>query len=204
MGTAKKNMLVEAAPRVKEMTAKIHAGDGKGAVAIYRSLPEAMRREKSIMLVYVMAASKIDDEAHGRALDELRAAFPNDRGIEMMFIDANLLRGRYDEAIRIVDKVETSVGGDPYLDVIRSNIRQKEGKLDAAEAFARRATERDENLQGAWWALVNINLAQKDHAETLRALSFLRDTLEVEIDDLAKYPEYAEFVKSKEYREFVE
>jgi hypothetical protein len=204
MGTKKKSTLVENSTRMQEMMAKVRDGDGKGAVAIYKSMPEEIRREKSIMLAYVMACSKIDDEAHGRALEELRAAFPNDGGMEMMFIDANIIRGRYDEALRIVDKVDGLVGGDPYLDVIRTNIHLKEGSLDKAEAAATRATEAAPDLETAWWARVNVNLAQKDHAETARLLTLIRDDLEIEIDDLTKYPDYAEFVKSREYREFME
>ena len=204
LGTKKKSAMVEFEPRMQEMMAKVRAGDGKGAVAVYKSLPDELRREKSIMLAYVMACSKVDDEAHGRALEELRAAFPNDGGMEMMFIDANIIRGRYGEALRIVDKVDGMVGGDPYLDVIRTNIHLKEGSLDKAEATAARATEQAPDLEAAWWARVNVNLAQKDHAETARLLTILRDELEVGIDDLTKYPEYAEFVKTSEYREFIQ
>ncbi|HVE71118.1 MAG TPA: hypothetical protein VNI54_07095 [Thermoanaerobaculia bacterium] len=203
-GSKTKNPMVAAAPRVREMTAKIREGDGKAAIEIYNTLPERLRKDKSIMLAYVMACSNTgDDELHARSLDDLRAAFPNDRGMEMMFIDANILRGQYGEALRIVDSLDRSVGGDPYLDVMRANIRLQEGDLAQAEAMAVRATERNPKREDAWWTRVNVNLSQKDFAETARLLTIIRDDLTLEIDDLSKYPEYAEFVKSLQYREFM-
>ena len=202
MGKTEKNPMIAYQPRVREMTAKIRDGDGKGALAIYESLPEALRRDKAIMLTYVMACSKIDDETHARALDDLRTAFPNDRGMEMMFIDGEIIRGRYDQAIAIVDQLDRSIGGDPYLDIMRANIRLQEGNLAQAEAMAARATERDPDLEDAWWTRVNVNLAQKDFAETARLLTHLRDDMLIEIDDLSKYPDYAEFMQTAEYRKF--
>jgi hypothetical protein len=200
---AKKNPLVSAAPKVRDMMAKIRAGDGKGAVEIYRALPRELQRDKAILLTYVMACAKTgDDDLHVRALEDLRASFPNDRGMEMMFIDGSILRGDYDEAVAIIDRIDQAVGGDPYLDVMRANIRLQEGKLDQAATFAARATERDRGREDAWWTRVNVSLAQKDFSETARLLVVIRDELEIEIDDLRKHAEYAEFVKSDAYREF--
>ncbi|HVG23407.1 MAG TPA: hypothetical protein VND45_04575 [Thermoanaerobaculia bacterium] len=201
--SGKKNAFLEVAPRAKEMMEKVHAGDGEAALKIYNDMPPNIRRDKALMLAYVMATSKTgDDKLYAHALDELRAAYPNDRGMEMLFIDSHLLAGRHDEAMRSVDRVEEAVGGDPYLDTLRAGIRLQQGNLIEAERYAARACERDPKLEDGWWSRVNVTLKRKDFAETARLLRHLRDDLDVEVADLRDYPDYAEFVRSPEYREF--
>jgi hypothetical protein len=46
---------------------------------------------------------------------------------------------------------------------------------------------------------VAISLHEKKNAETLAGLKQIVQILKLQIDDLAKLPEYADFVKSPEY-----
>jgi len=182
---------------------KVRTGDGKGAAELYNRLPENVRKEKSVMLANVMASSQIDDTTYGRALDEFRAAFPRDAGVDLMSIDAYILKERYDDALGAIDRLDASVGGDPYLDVLRANVHIKAGSLARAQEAASRAAQQEPTLVPAYWSLISIALARKDYAETVRLLTRLRDGMGVQLADLSTIPEYAGFVDSLEYRKWL-
>ncbi len=202
--SGKKNMFVEALPDYKLMMEKVRAGDGKAAIALYKRLPEQLRKQKSVLLAYVSASSKLgDDAAYAAAMDEMRATFPNDPGLDLMSIDSYLLKEKYDDALSAIDRVDKAVGGDPYLDVLRSNINLQRGDLEKAQVHAVSACDREPLLLGGWWSRVSVSLARKDFPETARLLTHIRDEMGVELSDLSTIPEYAEFVKSDAYRTFV-
>lgn len=201
--TGRKNPFLEHIEDYKQMMEKVRAGDGRGAEELYKRLPEETRKQKSVMLAHVFAASKLgDDAAYIKAMDEMRHLFPHDGGVDLMSIDAFILKAKWPEALAAVDRVDAAVGGDPYLDVFRSNILLRSGDLKKAHDFSLRAGVREPALAAAFWAQVNVSLARADYAETARLLTHLRDTLHVELADLTTLPDYQGFVASPEYEEW--
>jgi predicted Zn-dependent protease len=200
--TGKKNPFIEHIEDYKQMLEKVRAGDGRGAEELYQRLPEETKKQKSVMLAHVFASSKLGDDAYVKAIDEMRHLFPHDGGVDLMSIDAFSLKQKWPQALAAIDRVDGAVGGDPYLDVFRSNIHLRAGHLDQARDCAARAAGREPTLPQAFWAQVNVSLAQADYAETARVLAHLRDVLHVELPDLTQVPEYQGFVASPEYEEF--
>ncbi|HEV7923422.1 MAG TPA: hypothetical protein VGR02_21775 [Thermoanaerobaculia bacterium] len=198
--TGRKNPFLEHLEDYKQMMEKVRAGDGRGAEELYKRLPEETKKQKSVMLAHVFASSKLgDDEAYMKAMDEMRHLFPHDGGVDLMSIDAFILRKKWSEALAAIDRVDAAVGGDPYLDVFRSNILLRSGDLKKAHDFSLRAGVREPTLAAAFWAQVNVSLARADYAETARLLTHLRDRLHVELADLTTLPDYQGFVASPEY-----
>lgn len=203
--SGKKHPFVQSAQDYRTMMEKVRDGDPHGAIAIYRRLPESLRRDKAVMVGYVVASGSIDDDAaYAKAMDELRAAHPHERGLDLMFIDSHLIARRYAEALRAIDNVDRAVGGDPYMDVLRANVYTDQGDQANALAYAQRALEKEPELEQAWWALVSMAVERKDHAETARLLTHIRDELGVELADLTTIPDYAEFVRSDAYARFAQ
>jgi tetratricopeptide (TPR) repeat protein len=197
--SGQKNPMFEHLEEYKGMMEKVRSGDAAGAEALYRRLPIEIQRQKNVMLAHVFASSKLgNDEKYLKAMDEMRRLFPQDGAIDLMSIDAYLLRGKWDDALGAINRLDESVG-DPYLDVFRANINLRRGDVEKARRFAVQAAEREPLLEPAWWAQVNISLADRNHAETVRLLTHLRDVLQVKLADLTTLPDYAAFVDSPEY-----
>ncbi|MBV9493116.1 MAG: hypothetical protein JOZ54_02635, partial [Acidobacteria bacterium] len=183
-----KNGFAEHAEEYGQMMKKVREGDGEGAEAIYKRLPRDIREQKNVLMAHVFATSKLgDDRKYLAAMDEMRAKFPNDGVVDLMSIDAFVLRKMWGEAMAAIARLDEQVG-DPYLDVFRANISLAKGDLAAAKTYALRAAQREPELPHAWWAQVNVALAEGNDAETLRLLKHLRDDRHVKIADLRDVP----------------
>jgi len=196
----KQNTSIEAIRMYKEMSEKTMAGQNQEAVNLFKRMPPELRKEKIVLVGYVSASANLDEAQYQAAIEELRKTYPNDAGIDLMLIDGFYLKKRYDDALTAVDRLDTSLGGDPYLDTLRANILVEKGDLDAAYRYASRGAGREPSLAAAQWSLVSISLARKNFDETARLLTHLRDDLHVQPGDLTTAPVYAEFVRSGAYR----
>ena len=142
----KKNPVVKIAMMYKEMGEHVTSGRHQQAVALFNRMPPELRKEKSILVGYVTASSNLDNEQYQKAIEELRKAFPNDSGIDLMLIDGFILKERYDDARAAIDRLDKDLNGDPYLDTLRANLASAKGDSAAADRYARRAVEREPAL----------------------------------------------------------
>ena len=142
----KKNEMVSKALMFQELTQKTLSGQYQEVVDLFKRMSPDMQHEKNVLVAYVSASAHLGEEQYTAAMDELRKAFPNDPGIDLMLVDGFILRKHYDEAIQAIDRIDKSLGGDPFLDVLRSNIYMAKGDDHAARSSARRAAEREPSL----------------------------------------------------------
>ena len=199
----KENTSLTSVKLYKEVSEKVLGGQHQEAVELIKKLPPELRREKNILVAWVSAAANLEPVEYETALDALRRAFPDDAGIDLMLIDGYFLKKRYDEAFAAVDRLERSLGGDPYLDALRANMLIEKGDLAAAQNAALRAASREPSLVEAQWALVSVSLSRKDFDETSRLLTRIENDFQVLLGDLKETPEYAGFVKSSAYRRWM-
>lgn len=142
----KKNPVVRMATLYKEMGEHVTSGRHLEAVALFHRMPPELRKEKSILVGYVTASSNLDNEQYQEAIEELRKAYPNDSGIDLMLIDGFILKERWDDALAAIDRLDKDLNGDPYLDVLRANLASAKGDSAGASRYARRAVEREPAL----------------------------------------------------------
>jgi tetratricopeptide (TPR) repeat protein len=190
-------------PKVQSMAQAVQAGKGGEAVAIYRSLPAELRTHKVVALHHVQAASLVGDDDYAAAIQEYRRRFPNDPAIDFLSIDYFLLKKQYDEAIRCIRSVATAVGGDPYLLSMEGTAQAEAGRFKEAKAVCEKAVAEEPTLTDAYWNRISVALKEKNHPDTLAWLKKIVEKCEVEIDDLTKADDYADFAKSPQHAEWV-
>jgi hypothetical protein len=195
--------LVKATPRIADITRAILDGEPREALRIYESLPPGARKEKAIMLLRLQAAqASNDDSLYLAAMDDLARIFPGDPCVDLITIDAFVLRKEYDKARAAVDRLEKRVGGDPYLKVLQANILVEQGKLDEPAKLAQTALDAEPTLRGAHYVRLNVANAQKKYGDMARFLREYEDTFHEEIEGIESTPEYADFVASAEYKKY--
>ncbi len=186
-------------PKIRVFQEDVRNNRYKEAMASWAQLPASVQTDKTLLVLHAAAAQHISDAEHQQALAALEKNHPQDPCLNLMMIDAYLLRKEYDKLLAVIDRLDTGVGGDPYLNVLRTGAFLPRNDYAKARELAQKAIEQEPTLMPAYWTLVTVSIAAKEYAETARLLTLIEIKLGIRFADLGKVSEYAGFVKSPEY-----
>lgn len=199
--TPGENDYIKHAAKIAEMSAHLREGRFQQVLEGYQQLPDSLKKDKSLLLMRLSAASELDEKAYEQAIDAFQKAYPHDAALQLVSIEREFTRKRYAEARAAIDRLDKLVN-DPYLNVLRASTYVEEQNYERALECARKAAEQEKDLAAAYWSQVTISLKKKDFVETTRLLTFIEQELHIPIVDLTALPEYAEYVKSPQYAAF--
>jgi tetratricopeptide (TPR) repeat protein len=200
--SGKQNEFGKHAKQFEQLGAAAREGRFEEALRIEAALPESMRSLKNVMVLRVIAAERVAPDQRDAAIDGFRKKYPDDPAIDLLTLDANISQQNFKQALAGIDRIDQSVGGDPYTNVMRANVYFAAEEYDDAARCARQAIEADGRLADAYWLLVTISMQQREFQRTAELLDEIRDKLSMRFQNLRTVPEYAEFVKSEEYRQW--
>ncbi|WP_169979718.1 tetratricopeptide repeat protein [Tautonia rosea] len=201
--TGKEQVLLKHLPTLLQMNENLRTGQFEAVLSAYRNLPESLQRDRLFLVPRYTAAAEIDDEEYAAALADFRKFYPNDPSADLLMIDAHFLQGDFDEALAAINRLDQSIGGDAYLHVLRSNIHLERDDHAAAKSAISQAIDEEPWLIEAYWSLLGLSLSEEDFEETARLLDLIAENFEIEFNDLSEVPEYAGFVASPQYAEWV-
>lgn len=190
---------LEGAEGLQRMSRLMNAGLFADAMKVYRALPDVVRKQKSTMVVGIRVAEQLGEKEYAEAIDEYLALYPDDPSAHLISIDAHFMKGRFDAALASVDALDKSVGGDPYLGILKANLLLSGGKPDKARESARAALKVGPDWTDGYFALLDIELQTRRFEEVVRLLNLLEDRFGFAFEDLTQHDAYAEFVKSPAY-----
>jgi tetratricopeptide (TPR) repeat protein len=189
---------------IKRMNQARAKGDAAGWMAIYRALPDELQQDRSFLLMRVAMASRLGEAEYEAAAAALLAQAPDDPALSLVQIDGLFFQKKYAKALKVVERLDARLGGDPFLDALAANLLLEQGKPAAAKQRAERAVRAEPDLITGWWALVNVSLRTRDFDETARLLLHIERALHVPIGDLSDLDAYHGFVASEAYRAWQE
>jgi predicted Zn-dependent protease len=172
------------------------------ALNTYKELPTSVQESKPAMTMRLLATQSVSDAEYLATIDDFRKRYPNDAMIDLVSVDAYILRKAYDKALESIDRVDKVIGRDPYLKVLRGNVLLREKKLNAARDMVQDAVMEDPNLLRGYYSLIDISLARRDYADTVKWLK-KAESLGVTFGDLTTVGAFDEFVKSPEYKNWL-
>lgn len=202
--TRQESEFVKSFKKQQEMSADLQAGRHREAMEVYSQLPESVQKDKNVLMYRLRAAEGLGEREYEKALRAYRTTLPDDPCLDFLSLDYYFLRRQYDKLRAALDRLEKSLGGDPYLDVFRANSFLMEKKYAYAKEAAQRALAAEDTLLPAYWNLVSVSLAEKDFDETSRLLGVLGERFKIQLRDLVEIPEYAEYAKSPQYQAWQE
>jgi hypothetical protein len=173
------------------------------ALNIYKELPASVQESKPAMTMRLLATQSISDAEYLATIDDFRKHYPNDPMIDLISVDAYILRKSFDKALEAIERVDKAIGGDPYLNVLRGNVLLRENKLKEAREMVQNALVTDPNLLRAYYALIDISLAAHNYADTVKWLK-KAESLGVTFGDLTAVKAFEGFAKSREYKEWLQ
>lgn len=186
------------------MTTDIRNGRFKEGLAAFRKLPPELQKNKVFQIFAIQAAQGTGDDAeYLAAMERFRRDHPDDPAAELMSIDYFTLKKQYDEVLKAVDRLDRAVGGDPYLDVLRSSALAEAGRFRDAAAAAEKSVKGNPKLPLAYWTRVSVALKEKNHKDTLAWLKkgVEAGVIRIDLDNIRTSAEYAVFAKSPEFKE---
>jgi hypothetical protein len=182
--------------------------NGKHAevIGIYAKLPPDLQKEKIILMAELEASIGTDSDAYHAAVDLWRRTYPNDPATDLISIPVLTSRGQFAEALVCVDRLDHAIGGDPYLDVLRSSLYGGLGDTLKAKEAATRAMEQEPTLLEPYYFLLHCLSGEYHAAEAIPILDKLCAVANLQRAQLAKILEpkrdYAALVASPEYRQW--
>jgi hypothetical protein len=197
----KESDLVKAFPRISELTKAVRNGQPREALAIYDALPAGARKEKSIMIWRLQAAqASNDDSLYLAAIDDLRKTFPSDPCVDLISIDAFVIHKEYDKAVAALDRLDKSLGGDPYLKALRSTILLEAGKYDESARFAQEAVDAEPTLREGHYGRLQVANMQKKYGDMVRFLAEYEALFHEPLEGIEGDAAFAGFAASTEYK----
>jgi tetratricopeptide (TPR) repeat protein len=190
-------------PKFTETAQLVSEGKMKEALALIHAMKPGTKKQKVVFLMRLRAAQAIDENEYAATLDEYRKLFPKDPGLDLLSISYYTTKKDFKQALECINRVESAVGGDPYLNVTRAALCDVQGKHDEAKQLARKAATEEPTLLPAYFELLGVSLIQKNHDETLAMLKEVDQKFQLKLNDLTKVREYADFVKSPQYKEWL-
>lgn len=178
-------------------------GRWQQALKTYDGLPDSLKHDKTIMMLWVMDSERAGREAYVGAMSDYEKAFPGDPSLMLLEIDAKFLSKDYEGEIKTLDQLDVRVGGDAYLDTMRATARFAQSRAVDARLYLMDAIQREPTLQRPWELLLDIALKSKNNAEIVRLLDESAEKAGFRWTRVGTAKGFAEFVKSPEYAEWV-
>jgi hypothetical protein len=112
-------------PKIRALNDK---GEYEKAYESLLKLPDFVQNMKMVRLMKLMISQNFENtDRYEKDMADYRKYYPEAKNIDLVSIDAYLLKKQYDNAMRAVNNLDKSLDGDPYLDFYRyliSNLKQ--------------------------------------------------------------------------------
>jgi hypothetical protein len=188
--------------KVTTMNRLAQTGDYQQVLTLYDQLPPGLQQDKNVLLIRLKAAQNVRPQEYSEAIADLRSFHPNDPCTDLFSIAYFQQEKQPHKALEMVSRLEKTLGGDPYLHVLRSMIYLEANDAAAARKAAEQAIAEEPTLQEGYWARITVTVREKKFDETLERLRELDEKFAPQFPDFASLPEYAEFIKSPQYQEW--
>lgn len=193
------DVMAENFQEIVRMGQSVQAGQHKQAIDTFNALPEEVKNQKFVLLLYLQATSEQNESLYKDALTRLRTHFPGDPSMKVHEIDYFLLTRELDKVLPAIEALEEGLGTeDPYLNVMRASACMELEDYDKAAEWARTAIKKEPEVEEGYWSLINISMKHKDYKSVVEGLVGLERFYPNLRDEAGEDPDYAEFLKSPE------
>jgi hypothetical protein len=190
-------------PKIQPISQAILQGRKKDALRMLDELRPGTKKAKMVLLLRTQAAQEVDQNAYLSTLEEFRSLFPNDPCLDLQLIDYYTLTNKPDEVLKCIDRLDKMVGGDPYLNYMRASLATERGNREEARRLCKLVVEQEPTFKPAYFLHIGLSLKDDQDDETLLWLKKLHETLGISFKDLTTVQDYARFVKSPQYKEWL-
>lgn len=164
------------------------------AIAVLKTLPDSLRKDKTYLGMYVGLAQKVSLAEHQAAVREFEETFPGSAMLAFVQLGAedDLKRGS-----RQLETINAAIGGDPYLDFLRGNLCFRIDDEPSAVEYWLKAVAVEPTMTAAHVSLMEVYTKRKDYRRVAEVLAFLEDDLGLDLSgELIDDPRWQDFLAS--------
>jgi hypothetical protein len=188
--------------KMKEINTLSKAEKYQEAMALFASLPEAMQKDKTVLLSKLVVAQNVSDTEYSKVIQDLERYFPNDTSRDFRALDLLIIQGKHEELLKTVDRLLQMLQ-DPYLNTLKVDTLLTLNRIEDARKAISEARAATPDRIDVYWVEVSMQLKAKDHAATAALLDEIGEKFGMTFNDLATVPEYAEFAASEIGKEWI-
>jgi len=130
---------LSAAKSVQEIRNLMNRQQYDKALELYTALPADFKKDKAIQLMHISIVSELDEEQYREALTAFEKQYGQDPSAQLSLFDLYFLNEDYEKALKVLDVLETSIQGDPVLNIYRSvlytRMEQPQKSIQALETL---------------------------------------------------------------------
>lgn len=192
----------ENAATVTTLTDLVKSGEYRKALRQYEAAPGRLKNDKVVQTMRLRAAMEVGEEEYKAALVDVRQRFPNDPSLNLILIDHYYMLKQHDSMLVLLNRLDSIVKGDPYLNLYRALVSAEQGKYEQGRNQLEQVMAYDSTLVVPYYNMMTLALKQGDHTATLRMIEVLEQRFGQKFDPalIESNEAYAQFARSDEYR----
>lgn len=182
----------------------IKAGKNEAAMLLILNVEEEAVDKKFLLFLKVQASSSLSEDIYTKTINEYVSAFPDDPSVYLLVVDKYIMEEDWEGSIKSIDKLDEMIGGDDFLNYMRSSIYMESGDLDKAEKSNDIIINEYPSFEDSYWNALAIQIEGKEYRKATLTLDAFIIKFEYVFEDLDPFvkEDYPGFFKSKEYKEW--
>ncbi|MBR9915544.1 MAG: hypothetical protein GYB32_12080 [Algicola sp.] len=182
-------------------------GEYLKAYNLMNNLKSELSQEKFLLIFKTLIASNIDEEKYLSSLEELITTFPDDPTIGLNKIDYYIYKGKYFEAIQVINQLQNETEDD-FLNYVKACVAFEDQNYDLALNYFKYTIDNYADFFEGQAGYLNTLVMMKnypeavDYLDELMAAGYEKELIAeyVEEDDEFGENVLKDFAKSKPYK----
>ena len=198
--TEREQLFLENLPKISEINELAQISGHKDAVEAIAALPTELQNDRMIQIMNLNLSYNVGEKTFAKAENQFRKTFDNDKILDFMMLDFAFLAKNKNNILAKVDKLNRSLGDDPYLYVVKAEIYKTLEKKDLVENLLEKAIDEEPNTEMMYWKYAQFLLDEKRHAEAIDLFGFMQKKFDTDPSTMLADAKYNDFWSSEEYR----
>lgn len=175
------------------------------ALALYKTMPKELQKDKMMQVMKLNIAHEAGEEAYKSATKEYRKLFPDDCGLEYMQMNMAMM-GHNDttKLFSAIDALDKRIGGDPYLNIIRSDISYSFNNTVQARSYLEKAIKTDPELEDGYWRLIGLLIDAGKYDDAVSYFPEMQKRFKVNPANFLPRDQYNAFWQAESYKKWAE
>lgn len=198
--------------QIQQVATAHQSGNSAGALQLIKGLPDTVKRMKVVLMIQIQAAQAVNNDAqYVAAMEDFRAAFPNDPSLDFILVDYYTLQQNHSAVMDCLGRLQQRTSGDPYLTYLQGETALEQGDAAHCNALAAEALEAEPDMQEAQMLMMYSQGALRDFdglLATLKRLYIEHELVFADAPDFRGLNEgiaaFADSPQGREYFEFIQ